>query len=485
MAIDHIERIIHMFSKKELEELKQEINLSVGEEEEVIIKLKQGDRIKYDGLLRKYKHIFKPSSSHIYMYEQVIFESLEEFTIQDWTVIEKEEFNDKYYIFVEKATSSKKINAGWIYKTVDVKQVGIIVIHKDLNILEIRSNLSVQKQLERRINSYFLNLESLVIDRNYYTAILEELNAKEFSVVWGTEGETVKKAQLDGNFVSVKNGAVINVKDENGEIIVVDLGNEGTPESVWSTLQDTDTKILLSSKGNLRVAKLVSEREINRIVLNIVSALKGLRITKNEILDFEDTQTLEKIFIEFCVGTSPDVLKRFSRRYFAFRCLLSNEDADRMLKHLLNEGFIKVDYEILCEYGHHITTLDELSSYEGKTECTMCIAEEKNYASDNNQIKKIYKLSRAGERLLEGNLVLLEERRDIDIGINNVEFNDEPIEIDDFYAHELDLIEVKEKQLEDAIEINDDLEIEKIIKELNMCQNPKAQEVINKASSRV
>ncbi|SOC16585.1 hypothetical protein SAMN05880501_10933 [Ureibacillus xyleni] len=485
MSVDHIERIVHMFSKKELEDLKKELELTRAEEQDVVDNLKTRNIRLGAELLLKYKHIFKPSSSHIYTYEEINFDSINEFTIDDWTIIEKEEVNNKYYIFVEKDTSSKKINAGWTYTTVDVKQVGIIVIHKDLNVLEIRSNLTVQKQLERKINTYFLNLESLVIDRGYYTAILEELNAKEFSIVWGTEGVSVKKAQIEGEFISVKNGAVIHVKDDNGDIIAVDLGTEGTPESVWSTLQDTDTKILLSSKGNIRVAKLVSEVEMNKIVLNIVSALKGLQVTKNEILDFGDTQTLEAVFIEFCMGANKHILKRFSKRYFAFRCLLSNEDAGKLLSYLLDEGFIKVDYEILCEHDHHINTFDELSLNEGDVECTMCTALEMSSEIENNQIKKVYKLSGAGKRLLEANRVSLEEGTPLNVGMSNVEFNDEPVELDDFHLRELEIIEIKEKLLEEALEINDRHEIEKIVKELSMFKHPKASEVISKISSRV
>lgn len=485
MAVDHIERIVHMFSKKELDNLKEELELTIAEEQEIVVNLKTRNPQKSEELLNNYKHIFKPSSSHIYVFEEINFESLSDFTIQDWTVIEKEEVNNKYYIFVEKDTSSKKINAGWTYTTVDVKQVGIIVIHKDLNVLEIRSNLTVQKQLERKVNSHFLNLDPLVIDRNYYTAILEELNAKEFSIIWGTEGNNVKKAQIEGEFISVKNGAIIQVKDDNGALIAVDLGTEGTPESVWSTLQDTDTKILLSSKGNLRVAKLVSEVEMNKIVLKIVSALKGLPVTKNETIDFENTDTIEELFIEFCSGSNKHILKRFSKRYFAFRCLLSNEDAERILNHIISEGFIKVDYEIICEHGHLITTLDDLSSNDGESECIMCPVLELTSNLENNQIKKVYKLSGAGNRLLESYQVSLEDGTALNIGMSNIEFNDEPIDLDDFYLRELEIIEVKEKLLEEALEINHRNEIEKIVKELNMFQHPKAREIINKISSRV
>jgi hypothetical protein len=124
----------------------------------------------------------------------------------------------------------------------------------------------VKNQHERQLIISFNNISTLSIDRSYYTAILEELNAKEFSVLWETEGVDVRRAQLDGDNISVKNGEIILIKDGFGEVVTIGLGTEGSPKSVWSTLSDYDTKILLSSKGNIRISKLITEEEINNII---------------------------------------------------------------------------------------------------------------------------------------------------------------------------------------------------------------------------
>lgn len=491
MAIDHIARIVNMFSKKELETLKGVLNVSTEEGQDeiqiVIQRLKDGAEQQRNSLIDNYKFIFKPSSSHIYTYSNFNLDTISEITFDDWQIKEIQQVSDKFYLLVEKDSSAKRINAGWTYMNIDVKQVGIVVIHSDLNILEIRSNIGVQKQLERKLNSSFTNLVALSIDRSYYTAILEELNAKEFSVVWGTEGSNVKKAQLEGENVSVKNGAVIHVKDENGDIIAVDLGTEGTPESVWSTLQDTDTKVLLSSRGNLRVSKLVSEHEMNNIILKIVSALKGLPITQNTSLNLEDEATIEGVFYEFCSGTKKDVLNRFSKRYLAFRCLLSDDDAEQMLQYLQRAGYIIRDYEIICENDHHVATLEDISNQIATLECTLCSALDLGYDSNNYTNKKIYRVTRVGYKVLVDNEIpLLEEGYDSQSrGMNNPKFNVDPIDPVEFLEKEDEVIEIKRQLLEEALEINNKDMINKIVEELKLFKSPKAREVINISIIRI
>jgi len=485
MAIDHITRIVNMFSKKELANISKNLNITIEEGEDevevVIRRLINGEEQHKNLLLHNYKFIFKPNSSHIYTYTGFNLTTFSQIIIEEWQIVERQQVGSKYYLLVERDTSSKRINAGWTYMNIAVKQGGIIVIHSDLNIVEIRSNVTVQKQLEKKLSNFFNDLMTLSIDRSYYTAILEELNAKEHSIVWGTEGTNVKKAQIEGENVSVKNGAVIHIKDENGDLIAVDLGTEGTPESVWSTLQDTDTKILLSSKGNLRVSKLVSEGDINNIILKIVSALKGLNKTQNTKLNFDDLISVEEVFYEFCSGTHKDILTRFSKRYLAFRCLLSDEDAENMLQYLQNSGFIQMDYEILCENEHHIATLNDISNGQTSLECEICSGLGIEYDSNNYQYKKIYRVSPAGFRVLSKNEVnvIENELTFTTLGMNTPVLNDDPVDLDEFLEKEEELIEVKRQQLEEAIEFNNQEKIKEIIIELKRFRSSKAEEVIS------
>lgn len=479
MAIDHLQRIINMYPKRSLLELQTELQLTppvVGDEvQHTIEQVKQNPTV-LERLLKDYKYIFKPSSSHIYTYSLNPLVNYNELDLGDWSIEETHQVGNKLYWLVEKDSASKRISTGWEYLNVTVKQVGIVVLHTDLNVLEIRSNAIVQKQLEKKLTGLFLSLESLSIDRAYYTAVLEELNAKEFSIVWGTEGQSVTKAQIEGSNVSVKNAAAIHIRDENDEIIIVDLGTEGTPESVWSTINGSDTKVLLSAKGNLRVSKLIREEELNNLVIKIISALNGLIVTQNQDIDFSDVNSIRETFLNFCEGTKRDILNRFSKRYLAFRCMLSNTDAESMLEFLMNEGYIKEDYELVCQNNHHITTVGEMTEENIQLVCPICSDTETN--PECNTYKKIYRLTDAAFTLLKENDVYTIEGTIESFGMNDPIFNDDPINEIELFRKEDRFIERMKQELEEAKDLGNDAEVARILNELNSFKSPKAKEIV-------
>lgn len=482
MAIEHLKRIINMHPKRSLLELKDELGLTIPEGQDevecLVTNVQQNTQIM-NRLLNDYKYIFKPSSSHIYTYTLNPLINLEEMDLVDWDVVEKHQKGNNLYWLVEKESAGKRINTGWNYVNINVKQVGIIVLHTELNVLEIRSNAAVQKQLEKRLTGLFLELEPISIDRSYYTAVLEELDAKEFSIVWETEGNGVTKAQIDGANVSVKNAAAIHIKDENGELIVVDLGTEGTPESVWSTINGTDTKVLLSSKGNLRVSKMIKEEELNKLVVKVVSALNGLNVSQNAEINFSDVESLKETFFTFCEGTNKDVLKRFSKRYLAFRCLLSNDDTDRFIEYLTREGYIKEDYELVCENNHHIVTVEKMLEDDYNLECPICSISGIEYSMGNHKYKKVFGVTQAGFDILGNNDISVNDEPSIVIGMNAPFFNEEPIDVLELYKREERALEVKRQNLEEAIDLGDEERIQRILNEINAFKTPRAREIID------
>ncbi|MBO8177127.1 MAG: hypothetical protein H0Z31_06700 [Bacillus sp. (in: Bacteria)] len=484
MTIDHITRIVNMFSKREIESIKSDLDLNDFDDvtldmTNVIENIKRNTEYETT-LLEKYKYVFKPFSSHIYTYNNLNIESIDNIEFGDWIITNRDDRGDKHYFFVEKDYTTKRINAGWDYINVQVKQVGIIVIHKDINVLEVRSNIMVKNQLERQLSRSFENLSSLSIDRSYYTAILEELNAKEFSIMWETDGADVKRAQLEGENISVRNGAIIHIKDEQGEIVTIDLGTEGSPETVWSTLSDYDAKILLSSKGNLRLSKLITEKEINKIILKIISAVKGLPLSQNSKLNIENPQSFIELFKEFCDGTKKNVLKRFSKRYFGFRTSLSAEDTEIVLNYLCEQGFLSLNYELYCENGHFVTTLNDLKEQEKELICESCETLGINYTYDYKGIKKIYCITDAGLTCLQNSNIDITEGNDADTnrGMNDPQFNDDPIDPMELFHQERVLLKIKKQMLEKAIDEGDVNKIKGIVAELSKMNTPEANEII-------
>ncbi|SFA93869.1 hypothetical protein SAMN04488072_10424 [Lentibacillus halodurans] len=484
MSIDHISRIVNMFSKKEIDSIKGELELSDFEDatqdiDNVIENIEREPAYKTK-LLEEYKYVFKPHSSHIFTYTDLNIESIDEINFGDWTITNSEERRGVHYFFVEKDYTTKRINAGWDYINVEVKQVGIVVIQPDINVLEVRSNIMVKNQIERQLINSFINLSPLSIDRSYYTAILEELNAKEFSVLWETEGADVRKAHLEGENISVKNGAIIHIKDENGEIVTVDLGTDGSPESVWSTLTDYNAKILLSSKGNLRLSKLITEDEVNKIILKIISAVKGLPVSQNVKLEMENPQTFVELFKEYCAGTKKNVLKRFSKRYFSFRTSLAFDDTERVLTYLCEQGFFSLNYEIYCEHGHFVATTNEVSEQRDSLLCDTCETLGVDYSYDNQGIKKIYSITDAGLSCLQNANINIEEGigDDPNRGMNDAQFNEDPIDPAELYQMERVLLKVKRQMLENAIDEGDIARERAIVAELSKMNTPEAHEII-------
>lgn len=447
-TIDQISRVINMFSKKELDLVKDKLALSTAQISNIVSEIKKDTNKNYkDTLLADYKFVFKPYSSCILQYTELTDEEnhLSETKIGEWQVIKKEKIDKKIYFLIERNGNVKKINTGWEYTNVDVKEVGIVAVYEDLKIMEIRSNMVTQKRIQKVFSNYFKNLNPINVNRSYYVAILEELKAKEFSVLWETEGDQVSIARLDGNNVSVKNGAVITIPGvDSEEEKTINLLTDANPKTVGSMLEDLNTKIYISSNGHLKFSKLMKEKEVNDIVYKIVSAVYTLPVSKNQLFNQEKTEVFIPLFVEFCKETDVSILNRFSRRYFSFRNSLSTSDADFVLKYLVAEGVIEVIYElyngenelisIVTEYEMDNPELLPDEYYETIEKCY-------DSASSMPEIKKFYKVKQSYKATLdifqiqETKETSLEVSKSPIVGMNDSKFVDEIIskEVHDEY----------------------------------------------------
>jgi len=127
-----------------------------------------------------------------------------------------------------------------------------------------------------------------------------------------------------------------------------------------------------------------------------------------------------------------------------------------------------------------VATTNEIREQRENLLCDTCETLGTVYSYDNRGIKKIYSITDAGLSCLQNADISLEEGigDDPNRGMNDAQFNEDPIDPMELYQMERALLKVKRQMLEKAIDDGDIVKEKAIVAELSKMNSPEAHEII-------